>query len=134
MACLTTSNYFLALSCIAGALLWGVGTWNGAMMSLSQAAWLGRFEDGSPLQTRYTGFFPIDFPLAILVAFFDKVTNGSDPDAQLFIVDVMASVQPGLIWFAIDSARPGIEGTNLCLYVITQISPYSFVLRGMNSS
>jgi len=109
----TASQYFLALSGTAGALLWGVGTWNGSMMDLTSTAWLGRFEDGSPLYTKYTGFFPIDFPLAVLVAFFYKGTNGSDQDAQLFIVDVFASVQPALLWLAADNARPASQAINL---------------------
>lgn len=112
MPLFTTRHYFLALSCTAGALLWGVGTLNGSMVDLTQTAWLGRFGDGSPLYNRYTGLLPIDFPLAVLVAFFHKATNGSDREAQLFLIDVFASVQPGLMWFAADSIRFRTQATN----------------------
>ncbi|KUL83284.1 hypothetical protein ZTR_09133 [Talaromyces verruculosus] len=70
MVVLSESAYFLILAVTACFLLWGVSLFNGTVTALIVASWNGRFEDGTPFNTTYTGFFPLDFPISLLVAFF----------------------------------------------------------------
>lgn len=105
MALFTESTYFLTLSISACILLWGVSLCNGTVTALIVASWNGRFEDGTPFNTTYTGVFLIDFPISLLVAFFFYGTNGSDPSYQLFLIDAYATLQSAFVWLYAESSR-----------------------------
>lgn len=98
-------NYFLALSIIATALLWGVSLWNGTVKELVVAAWYGNFQDGMPFETNYTGFILLDFPISLLVAFFFYGTNGTDTGYQHFLIDAYSTLQSAFIWLYVESNR-----------------------------
>ncbi|KAI9684605.1 MAG: hypothetical protein M1822_005693 [Bathelium mastoideum] len=106
MALFTESSYFLTLSICAVFLLWGVSLFNGTVTALITSSWNGRFEDGTPFNTTYTGIFPIDFPLSLLVAFFFYGTNGSHAGFQLFLIDAYATLQSAFVWLYAESSRP----------------------------
>lgn len=106
MTLFTTSNYFLVLSVAAINLLWGVSLWNGTVKELIITSWTGRFANGQPLRTRYTGIFLLDFPLSLLVAFFFYGTKGSHPGYQLFLIDAYATLQSAFVWLYVESSRP----------------------------
>lgn len=106
MALFTTSNYFLFLAFTAFVLLWGVSLWNGTVKELISTSWKGEFEDGTAFRTNYTGLFALDFPIALLVAFFFYGTNGSHPGYQLFLIDAYATLQSAFVWLYVESARP----------------------------
>ncbi|KAF2137745.1 uncharacterized protein K452DRAFT_329092 [Aplosporella prunicola CBS 121167] len=99
------SLYFLLLAGTACGLLWGVALWNGTVAALVTAACTGRFEDGTPLATSYTGLSAIDFPVSLLVAFFFYGTNGSHPAFQIFLVDAYATLQSAFVWLYAESSR-----------------------------
>ena len=105
MVVLSESAYFLILSVTACSLLWGVSLFNGTVTALIVASWNGRFEDGTPFNTTYTGFFPLDFPISLLVAFFFYGTNGSHPGYQFFLIDAYATLQSAFVWLYAESAR-----------------------------
>lgn len=109
MALLTESSYFLTLSITAFILLWGVSLCNGTVTALIVASWNGRFEDGTPFNTVYTGIFPIDFPISLLVAFFFYGTNGSHVGYQLFLIDAYATLQSAFVWLYAESFRPHVK-------------------------
>ncbi|OJD30960.1 flavin-binding monooxygenase-like family protein [Diplodia corticola] len=98
-------SFFLILASLAAVLLWGVSLWNGTVAELFAAVLRGHFEDGTPLRTRYTGIFLVDFPVSLLVAFFFYGTNGSDPGYQLFLIDAYSTLQPAFVWLYVESAR-----------------------------
>ncbi|KAH8596285.1 hypothetical protein B0O99DRAFT_661067 [Bisporella sp. PMI_857] len=105
MALFTESTYFLTLSISAIILLWGVSLFNGTVTALIAATWNGRFEDGTAFNTKYTGIFPLDFPISLLVAFFFYGTNGSHPGYQLFLIDAYATLQSAFVWLYAESSR-----------------------------
>ncbi|KAL1639409.1 hypothetical protein SLS58_007990 [Diplodia intermedia] len=98
-------SFFLILASLAAVLLWGVSLWNGTVVELFAAVLRGHFEDGTPLRTRYTGMFLVDFPVSLLVAFFFYGTNGSDPGYQLFLIDAYSTLQSAFVWLYVESAR-----------------------------
>ncbi|KAH8645855.1 hypothetical protein BGZ60DRAFT_535868 [Tricladium varicosporioides] len=105
MAIFTTLNYFLFLAAVATILLWGMSLWNGTVAELILTSWNGRFADGTPFETNYTGIFPLDFPISLLVAFFFYGSNGSHSGYQLFLLDAYSNLEPAFVWLYIESAR-----------------------------
>ncbi|KAK8115728.1 hypothetical protein PG984_012230 [Apiospora sp. TS-2023a] len=101
----TTNLYFGALASVAFILLWGVSLWNGTVTAMVRAAWVGQLDGQTALRTSYTGFFPVDFVLSLLVAFFFYGTNGSHPGFQLFLVDAYATLQVAFVWLYIEGSR-----------------------------
>jgi hypothetical protein len=97
--------YFRSLAIVAVGLLWGVSLWNGTVRALILAVWHGRLTESITLKTNYTGFFPIDFVLSLLVAFFYYGTNGYDPVYQHFLLDAYSTLQSAFVWLYIESAR-----------------------------
>ena len=112
---LAPSVYFHTLSVAAVGLLWGVSLWNGTVFELVKATWHGRFEDGTPLKNNYTGIFPVDFVLTLLVSFFYYGTSNSDRGYQLFVLDAYSALQPAFVWLYIESNRNEFKplGVNL---------------------
>lgn len=105
MASSATDRFFHSLSAIAVILLWGVSVWNGTVLALMKAAWTHELADGTPLETRYTGLFVIDFPVALLVSFFYSGTNGQEPDYQIFLLNAYTTLQPAFIWLYVEASR-----------------------------
>ncbi|KAH7311405.1 hypothetical protein B0I35DRAFT_438021 [Stachybotrys elegans] len=97
--------YFNALSFLAVVLLWGVSLWNGTVKALLLAVWHGALGDGPPLKTDYTGIIVIDYPIALLVAFFFYGTNAHDEAYQLFLLDAYSLLQSAFIWLYLESYR-----------------------------
>ncbi|PLB51427.1 hypothetical protein P170DRAFT_433435 [Aspergillus steynii IBT 23096] len=97
--------WFLFLGVVATALLWGASLWNGTVKELILTAYYGKFQDGTPFHTNYTGFLPLDFPIAVLVAFFYYGTNGSHPGYQHFLVDAYSTLQLAFVWLYVEGLR-----------------------------
>lgn len=105
-----TTIYFHSLAFLAIALLWGISLWNGTVKALLVSAWTGRLGDGGePLKTTYTGFFVLDYPINLLVAFFYYGTSGHDEGYQLFLLDAYATLQSAFVWLYVESFREGIK-------------------------
>jgi hypothetical protein len=100
-------TYFNTLAVLAGFLLWGISLLNGTVKALLLAVWHGELTKDVPLKTDYTGFPPLDYPIAVLVAFFYYGTNGSHEAYQLFLVDAYSTLQSAFVWLYIEMGRPG---------------------------
>lgn len=98
--------YFRTLAISAILLLWGISLLNGTVKALLLAVWNGKLNDEFDLKTDYTGIPLIDYPIAILVAFFFYGTNGHDEDYQLFLLDAYSTLQSAFVWLYIETARP----------------------------
>ncbi|KAI0891799.1 hypothetical protein F4806DRAFT_290391 [Annulohypoxylon nitens] len=56
---------------------WALMTLNGSLFAMILASWENTFPDGMPLKT-WTGLWPIDLPLGILVVFFGCLLDSTD--------------------------------------------------------
>lgn len=102
--------YFHFLALLAVFLLWGISLLNGTVKSLILGVWNGQLgEGGAGLKTDYTGFPLLDYPLALLVAFFFHGTNGHDERYQLFLLDAYSTLQSAFVWLYVETFRPGIR-------------------------
>ncbi|KAL4942552.1 hypothetical protein BDV06DRAFT_235395 [Aspergillus oleicola] len=110
---LASSVWFLSLAATAVALLWGISIWNGTVKQLLLTTYYQEFEDGTPFLTSYTGFVPLDFPVAVLVAFFYYGTNGSHLGYQHFLLDAYATLQAAFVWLYVEACRPNISKAGL---------------------
>lgn len=99
--------YFHALFYAAIALLWGGSLLNGTIKALLLAVWNGRLGNGTPLRNDYTGFPPLDYALAVLVAFFYSGTSGQEEAYSLFLLDLYIVLQLGYVWLYTEAVRPG---------------------------
>ncbi|KAI1101538.1 hypothetical protein F4804DRAFT_315586 [Jackrogersella minutella] len=99
--------YFHTLAVLATLLLWGICLLNGTVKSLLLAVWNGRFDENVKLKTTYTGISLIDYPIALLVAFFFYGTNGQYHDYSLFLIDAYSTLQSAFVWLYIEASRPG---------------------------
>lgn len=108
MSSLSTLRYFHTLAYLAVFLLWGISLWNGTVKALLLAVWHGQMgEEDLALKTNYTGFPLLDYPIALLVAFFFYGTNGYDEGYQLFLLDAYSTLQSAFVWLYVESIRPG---------------------------
>ena len=108
MSATSSVSYFRCLAFLAIFLLWGVSLLNGTVKALLLAVYNGELgKGGFVLRTDYIGFPPLDYPIALLVAFFFYGTNGSDEGYQLFLVDAYSTLQPAFIWLYVETLRPG---------------------------
>ncbi|KAK2599084.1 hypothetical protein QQS21_005425 [Conoideocrella luteorostrata] len=57
---------------------WVVMIMNGSFMAMLNTTLLGVFPTGTPIKTVWTGFWPLDFVINLLVVFFGAVNNLSD--------------------------------------------------------
>ncbi|KAJ9271358.1 hypothetical protein DTO212C5_2708 [Paecilomyces variotii] len=118
---LAMSVWFLSLAATAVALLWGISMCNGTVKQLLVTTYYRQFEDGTPFYTSYTGFPPLDFPVAVLVAFFYYGTNGSHFGYQHFLLDAYATLQAAFVWLYVEACRPNASKFSLIgRYVNTQ--------------
>ncbi len=108
MGTASSISYFRWLAVIATLLLWGISLLNGTVKALLLAVWTGQLgQGGIALKTDYTGFPPLDYPIALLVAFFFYGTSGYDDGYQLFVLDAYSSLQPAFVWLYVEMLRPG---------------------------
>lgn len=104
----STTMYFRTLAFLAIFLLWGISLLNGTVKALLLAVWNGQMGHGGvALKTDYTGFPLLDFPIALLVAFFFYGTNGYDEGYQLFLLDAYSTLQSAFVWLYAETLRPG---------------------------
>ncbi|RYP90069.1 hypothetical protein DL770_003808 [Monosporascus sp. CRB-9-2] len=103
----STTLYFRSLAVLAIFLLWGICLLNGTVKALLLAVWQGKLNESVHLKTNYTGIPLIDYPIAILVAFFFYGTNGHDEGYNLFLVDAYSTLQSAFVWLFIETIRPG---------------------------
>lgn len=119
MALTNITLYFHTLAYVAIFLLWGISLLNGTVQALLLAVWNGRFgAEGIPLRTNYTGIPIIDYPIAVLVAFFFHGTNGHDEGYQLFLFDAYSTLQSAFVWLHVETLRPGCQSKWMNRYVI----------------
>ncbi|RYP71304.1 hypothetical protein DL771_004881 [Monosporascus sp. 5C6A] len=67
----------------------------------------GKLNESVQLKTDYTGIPVIDYPIAVLVAFFFYGTNGHDEGYNLFLVDAYSTLQSAFVWLFVEAIRPG---------------------------
>jgi hypothetical protein len=99
--------YFRTLAVLATVLLWGISLYNGTVKALLLAAYNGTLQEGVPLKTDYSGIPIVDYPIALLVAFFFYGTNGYDPGYQHFLLDAYSTLQSAFVWLYVESLRSG---------------------------
>ncbi|KAJ8126919.1 hypothetical protein O1611_g6720 [Lasiodiplodia mahajangana] len=89
-------KYVLSLLSALGLLAqWGAMAANGTLLGLMITAWEGRFPDGSPMRTTWSGIWPLDYVIGLLVAFFYPVLNVIDLDSPapvLLLTDLLLSL------------------------------------------
>lgn len=103
----TTILAFRLLAIAGVVLLWGVSLANGTVKALILAVWHGELSNEISLRRSYTGFAPVDLPIALLVAFFFYGTNSTDEGYQLFLIDAYSTLQSAFVWLYVEAARPG---------------------------
>ena len=65
---------------------WVVMMMNGSFVAMLVTNWNGVFPTGTPVKTAWTGVWPIDYVLGLLVVFFGAVNNVPDlPDIGPFL-------------------------------------------------
>ncbi|GJE93620.1 hypothetical protein PsYK624_097800 [Phanerochaete sordida] len=75
------------------------------MPALAAAQAAGRFADGTPLRTRYTGLAPLDGVLSGLVAYFFLLVDGADPAALRFSRWFVPQLAPWLVLMHWEAGR-----------------------------
>ncbi|KAK1621869.1 hypothetical protein BDP81DRAFT_466467 [Colletotrichum phormii] len=128
-------HVFLGLSALAVILLWGISLLNGTVTALFKAVWAAQLSPLVPLANDYTGLPLIDYPVALLVAFFFHGTNGSDEAYQLFLLDAYSTLQSAFVWIYVESFRDDYQSLSLLNQVIqahqlgqARALPFSFLL------
>lgn len=104
--------FFLGLSLVSLYLLWVVMLQNGTLGDMFSAALGGNFENGKTLRTRYVGIPGIDTAIALLVAFFDPVTNGIDTGSRILVLDFLSTLQTVGSWLTVEALRKGNSSMN----------------------
>ncbi|KAI1759487.1 hypothetical protein GGR53DRAFT_527235 [Hypoxylon sp. FL1150] len=92
MGLLSLKTVFIGLSGLGFFLLWVIMGLNGSLEALFEAILAGEFPNGRPLKTSYTGIWPIDFLLCVLVVFFDGLNNLVDTTPYLMLLDLVATL------------------------------------------
>ncbi|KAI0182951.1 hypothetical protein EV127DRAFT_475531 [Xylaria flabelliformis] len=93
---LIKSEYVFHLLSVLGLLAqWGAMAANGTLLGLMITAWEGQFPNGVPMKTTWTGLWPFDYVLGLLVAFFYPLLNVTDldnPAPILLLTDLLISL------------------------------------------
>lgn len=103
----TPTAVFPFLSAIFFYLLWALMFQNGSADMMNEAVATGTLADGQPLRTRFSSIAPIDSLLATLVAFTYPVTSGRDKSSWLLMVDIVSTLQTGMLWAHMENNRVG---------------------------
>ncbi|KAL9626429.1 MAG: hypothetical protein Q9204_007312 [Flavoplaca sp. TL-2023a] len=98
-------NPFLLLSILGFYLLWVNMYFNSTISALGHTSTSGTFPDGRALLNSFTGWAPLDQNIATIVAFFDEMTNGSDPGGKLLYMDVISTLHTAILWFMLEVLR-----------------------------
>lgn len=98
---------FPLLSALGVYTLWIFMYQNGSIDAQGEVVAKQIFPDGTPLKTSYTGLAPFDQLLTTLVAFTYYATEGKDRASWLLITDIFSTLQTGVLWTLMDSARAG---------------------------
>lgn len=105
MASINSKYAFLLLSTLGLVAQWGAMIMNGTLLSLMTTAWKGYFPSGAPMKTTWTGIWPVDYILSLLVAFFCPLLEPAGPSDlapvllladllfSLTVFDFMANIQ-----------------------------------------
>lgn len=99
-------HFFFALAALATVLLWGISLVNGTVWALLLAVWHRDLGNDIPFKVAYTNIPFIDYPIAVLIAFFYYGTSGYDEGYQLFLLDAYSALQPAFVWLYIETMRP----------------------------
>ena len=86
-------------------LLWVVMILNGTFAAVWTAATTGSFADGRPLRQTYTGIFPIDFAVSILMAFFDPLTSLVEVAPYMILFELIISIHVFYLLALVESRR-----------------------------
>ncbi|KAI0537994.1 hypothetical protein GGR58DRAFT_321422 [Xylaria digitata] len=78
MASIKSQYVFSLLSALGLLAQWGAMVANGTLLGLMVTAWEGHFPGGLPMNTTWSGLWPIDYVLSLLVAFFYPLLNVTD--------------------------------------------------------
>lgn len=98
---------YRALAILAVLLLWGPYVLNGGLKANLLAPLKGKLNEDITFKTDYTGIFILDYPIALLVAFFYFATDGSDEGYQLVVFEGYSTLQSSFVWLYAESMRPG---------------------------
>ncbi|KAK0616597.1 hypothetical protein B0T14DRAFT_497804 [Immersiella caudata] len=85
-------SILIGLSVLGFYLVWGVMYQNGSFDLMIRTAWTATYEDGRYLRKSYTGIFALDFPVRVLVVFFDGLLGTNDPAPYLMLVELVATL------------------------------------------
>jgi hypothetical protein len=114
--------FLRGLAVVGIILLWGVSTANGTVWQLLRAVWTAKLDD-VPFHISYTGVPLIDYPIALLVAFFHSGTNGTNVEYQVFLFNAYCNLQPAFMWLYVERSRSrGKDGLWSRFVVIAGIS------------
>ncbi|KAH9209738.1 hypothetical protein DL95DRAFT_449187 [Leptodontidium sp. 2 PMI_412] len=102
-----TKTWFLSLAIAAGILLWLPMMFNGSFKALLVAPLTGHLSNTIELKTKYTGFFPLDYFVGIMVGFFYPATSAQDEGYQYFVLDAYSTFACGFVWLHTEASRPG---------------------------
>jgi hypothetical protein len=102
---------FLTLSIVGFVLLWGVMVYNGTLHALLLTAWKGLFPGGKQLRKSYTGLRPVDFVIAVPVAFFDDQINTADNGTWLMMLNFLTMLHTAALWVFVEAGRKGQTST-----------------------
>lgn len=95
MASIKLEYVFPLLSALGLLAQWGGMIANGTLLGLMVTAWEGSFPSGVPMNTTWTGLWPIDYLLGLAVAFFYPLLNGTEldnPAPILLLTDLLLSL------------------------------------------
>ncbi|KAI0552036.1 hypothetical protein F4679DRAFT_117871 [Xylaria curta] len=95
MALVRPEYAFRLLSVLGLLAQWGGMAANGTLLSLMMTTWEGHFPNGVPMKTTWTGLWPFDYVLGLLVAFFYPLLNVTDldnPAPILLLTDLLISL------------------------------------------
>ncbi|KAI9730792.1 MAG: hypothetical protein M1818_008072 [Claussenomyces sp. TS43310] len=85
-----TRSWFRTLAFAAMILLWVPMVFNGSFEALLTAPLTGHLNSTTELRTNYTGFFPLDYFIGVMVGFFFPATCAQDEGYQIAAL--------GLLW------------------------------------
>ncbi|KAI6086553.1 hypothetical protein F4821DRAFT_125767 [Hypoxylon rubiginosum] len=92
MGLVSLKTTFVGLSGLGFFLLWVVMGLNGSLEALFKTIFSAEFPTGRALKTSYTGIWPIDFLLCVLVVFFDGLNNLVDTTPYLMLLELVSTL------------------------------------------
>lgn len=100
------NSILIPLAIVGFLLQWGTMLIQGSLVQYIIVSWRGYFPSGTPVKNVWTGIFPLDHPLVILVTFFQSLLNlAENPhlEGYLLLVDLLFALSvPSLLAVAED--------------------------------